>query len=134
MTAGIELLDIALPIVEAIDAAVDIDVYADEVPPDQEDSFALVRVLEVNPAVPGVPRWSRYTVQIDVVGTPGDHEQVANDAMDVGVAVGLIDSDDTVVVADAQVTSVRYEPDAAYSPARPRWVLAVEVTARSTTN
>lgn len=131
--SAVELLDIAPVVAQAIADDVDIDVYCDEVPPGQDDAFALIRVLEVIPAVPGVARWSRYTVQIDVVGTPSAYEQNSADVMDIGRAVGLVSSTDDVVIADVQTASVRYEPDDAYSPARPRWVLAVEVTARSST-
>lgn len=107
-------------------------VYADVLPEHPAYPCALVRVMAVEQAVPPVDVWDRYEVQVDVVG------EVDAYGLTVDVA-GLVRSElndlsgpvGTAGIAGAVIVSTTRFTDDSLSPARPRWVLTVEVTART---
>lgn len=114
--------------------AASLPIHADEIPVGATYPLVLVRALSVQDAVPPVDVWERHEMQVDVVGIeldfPGAVDATSVVRRKVHDLRGVVGS---VVIAGAVVVATTRVTDDSVSPARPRWVLAVEVTARATT-
>jgi hypothetical protein len=113
-------------------AEVDNAVYADVMPKDVTYPAVLIRTLEATPVVAGVPGWHDYSMQLDVYGAEEDFAGTVAIVDDVADLVRATPSDGSIVIATSDVTGLRSAPDDSISPAHPRWVLSVSMTARST--
>lgn len=105
-------------------------VYLDTVPAGAVAPFVVVRVLTTTYAAPPTTAWDMAEVQVDVVGDePAEAAALAGAVRDL-----LQDTRGTVgttSVAAVDVVNTTYLLDTTSSPARPRWVVAVEVTAQA---
>jgi hypothetical protein len=119
---------------DSTDLMVDVDdaVYADMLPTDVTYPAVLVRSLEATPVVAGVPGWHDYAMQIDVIGAEDSFADTVEIVDKVADLARSTPSDGFVTVATSDVTALRSAPDDSLSPAHPRWVLSVSMTARST--
>jgi hypothetical protein len=116
---------------EVVAAAVPI--YSDVIPENPTYPLVLVRDMTMDNAVPGVPLvWERHELQLDIVGSIDGYATTVDAA---GLVRRKVDAFQgvvaTAVIAGAIVVSTTRLTDDSISPARPRWVLAVEVTARA---
>lgn len=112
--------------------ATDGAVHADQLPTNVTYPAVLVRTLEATPVVPGVPGWHDYAMQIDVVGAEDTWADTVTLVDLVADLARSTPSDGLITVATSDVTGLRSAPDDSLSPAHPRWVLSVSMTARST--
>jgi hypothetical protein len=109
-------------------------IYADELPKDVGYPCVLVRDIDVVDATPPTQAYDRYDEQIDVIGAPDAYAEAKAIAGD--VRRFLFDLRGPVEGGGINATTVEqttFLVDDSVSPAHPRWVLAVEVTARTTT-
>jgi hypothetical protein len=110
----------------------DVDAYADELPNAVAYPAVLVRPGEVVPVTPGVPGWHDYTLQVDVIGASRAYADTVTLVEQVADRVRLFPGGAGTALVGPDVTAVRSAPDDSLSPAHPRWVLSVALTARST--
>lgn len=103
--------------------------FADIVPEGQAAPYYLVRTMSVAQAVPPVDLWDRYDVQIDVV-CDSDGAGVDLVSLIRSRTLALSGVHGVAGIAGAIPVSTVRTVDDSVSPARPRWVLTVEVTAR----
>jgi len=133
------MIDHAAAIAEALLAHPGIDesftgrVFADELPEHVDYPALLVRVMDIIDATPPTRAWDSVELQVDVLGGTGQWAALAALAQDVTDALsGVTGEVEGGSVQTVDVVSRSPIPDDSFSPARPRWVLAVEVTARNT--
>jgi hypothetical protein len=113
-------------------AVVGEQVYADMLPPDVTYPCVLVRELALTPAVPPTLAWDTHELQVDLIGRAnGQVEAVELRAAVRSALIHLHGDIEGTVVAATDVLATTGGVDASVSPARPRWVVAVEVTART---
>lgn len=109
-------------------------IYADELPHGVEYPCVIVRDIDVVDATPPTQAYDRYEEQVDVIGAHDGYAEVKAIAGDVRRFLfalrGPVDGGGINATTVEQTT---FLIDDSVSPARPRWVLAVEVTARTTT-
>ena len=107
-------------------------VYCDAVPADADAPFIVARTMGAAFTAPPSTAWDTVEVQVDVVGSePGEAVSITDRARLTLAAASGTQVGDTAVASMA-VVATSYALDTRSSPARPRWVIAVEVTARTT--
>jgi len=128
------MLDMAAVIAThfANDTDITAPVYADSLPEGVSYPYVLVRNPNVGVLLPGIDGWDVYEVQVDMVAA----HDAAGALIDlVGIVRSKLSALTGVVgaagVAGTVITSTTKTVDDTVSPARPRWVLTVEVTASS---
>jgi hypothetical protein len=133
------MIDHAAAFAEALAADLGLDssfsgrIFADELPEHVEYPSLLVRVVDITDATPPTRAWDSVELQVDVLGATGSYAELALLAQDVtnvlSVVGGAVDGGSIQTV---DVLTRSFVPDDTFSPARPRWVLAVEATTRNT--
>lgn len=115
-----------------IEVADVVDVYADIIPENPAYPLALVRTIEVTEPAPPLSTWERHDMQIDVVGLPTGFADLVAAVTSIRYRLeGFHGAVSGIAIAGSDVVATTRTVDESVSPARPRWVLAVEVTARS---
>jgi hypothetical protein len=114
----------------AADPEVTATIYADLVAENTAYPYCLVRVMNVAQAVPPVNVWDTYEVQLDIVAAPSATaiDSVSVIRSKVLALTGVVGAAGIAGVVPASTARIL---DDSVSPARPRWVLTVEVTART---
>lgn len=107
------------------------NIWADEVPSDYTTPYVVVRVRSADWAVMPTPAYDRLEIQVDVVA---DDSPTA-DAISSRVRTLLQTMRGTftggAVIPAVDVVAATRVDDTTSSPARPRWVVAAEMTARA---
>jgi hypothetical protein len=107
-------------------------VFADVLPPDVDYPCVLVREVSLTPAVPPTLAWDSHELQVDLIGqVDGQAEAVALRAAVRSALSRLHGQVNGADIAATDVLATTGGVDASVSPARPRWVVAVVVTART---
>ena len=106
------------------------NVWADTVPTNYTTPYTVVRARAVDYAVPPTTAYDRIELQVDVVA---DTEPLAGSiaARVRHLLQTMRGTYGTAVVPAVDVVAATRIDDTTSSPARPRWVIAVEVTAKS---
>lgn len=129
------MIDMAPVIAGVLDAdsTVVASVFSDEMPPSPPEPFVLVRSMDVTDVTEPADAYQRYEMQVDIVSSHLDYGGAALVAGAVRTALnnlsGVVSG---AVIAGVVIPQMTRTVDDEVSPARPRWVLAVEVTARGT--
>lgn len=109
-------------------------VYCETVPDTVTYPFVVVRTIDVEVATQPVAAWGTYGIQVDAVGEPDDVPTVTGIAGSIrDLLAAFRGSHDDATVASTTVELSRFLLDDTVSPARPRWVVAASLVARSTT-
>lgn len=106
-------------------------IWADEVPSNYATPFIVVRVRSVDYAAPPTTAYDRIELQVDIVA---ETATLANSlATRVRYLLQVMRGTFTgnVVIPAVDVVAATLLDDTSSSPARPRWVVAAEMTARA---
>ena len=110
------------------------NVYCETVPDHPGDLFVLARTVDAEVTAPPSMGWDTYGLTVDVVGvmidTTGCADAVSQVRDRVATFTGLHGD---ATVASTSIDNTTYLIDDSVSPARPRWVVAASVVARTTT-
>lgn len=109
-------------------------IYCETVPDTVTYPFVVVRTIDVEVATQPVVTWGTYGIQVDAVGEPDDAPAVTAVAGQIRDLLAVLRGEQgDATVASTTVELTRFLLDDTVSPARPRWVVAASLVARSTT-